>query len=166
MKTIYLYLAVFAIASAFFVSCHKDEKLMDRMEGNWKIEKSVVTYHYANGDEQVVENMDNAGTLIVSEGSSDLEKNYDLFYVNVQGDTLRAKNVMVTDEYRTRMMMMNAISDSLGDHPIVWSIEKQKRNKQIWSTYGVDSTLFYPANNDNPGAAGNWVYWQITLKRD
>lgn len=149
-----------------FSSCHRDEMLMNRMEGNWTVDESIITYHFASGGEQVIETTSNSGRLVITEGSSDLEKNYDFFYVNQQGDTISAKSLMTTDEYRTRMVMMNALVDSTGSRPIVWSIEKQKRNKQVWSTYGVDSTLFYPANNNSPGTAENWVSWQITLKRD
>lgn len=154
---------VFAL---LFSSCNRDEALMKRMEGNWIISSSVITYYGADGSEQVVEDLSNTGRLVISDGSSDLEKNYDFFYINTQLDTIQAKDILVTDEYRNRMVMMNAISDSTGKKPIVWTIEKQKRNKQVWSTYGVDSTLFYPSNNMNPGAATNWVSWQITLKRD
>lgn len=147
-------------------SCHRDELLMKRLEGNWKIDQSIITYHFATGGEQVIEDLSNTGMLVISEGSSDLEKNYDFYYINSQLDTIKAKDMLVTDEYRNRMVMMNALVDSSGSKPIVWTIEKQKRNKQVWSTYGVDSTLFYPSNNMNPGAAENWVSWQITLKRE
>lgn len=148
------------------VSCNRDERLMNRMEGNWTIKSSVITYFNPDGSEQVVENLNNPGRLVISDGNTELEKNYDFFYINSQLDTFQAKDVMVTDEYRNRMVMMNALVDSTGSRPIVWTITKRKRNKQIWSTYGVDSTLFYPANNMNPGAASNWVSWEIELKRD
>lgn len=159
-------IAIFVLACAI-TSCHRDELLMKRMEGNWNIESSVVTYHYANGTEQEVENLSNTGRLVITEGPSDLEKNYDFFYLNAQLDTIQAKDILVTDESRNRMVMMNALSDTTTTKkPITWTITKQKRNKQVWSTYGVDSTLFYPANNMNPGSATNWVSWEITLKRD
>lgn len=171
MKTrkAYIKIAVIAIfgLALTLASCSRDEQLMKRMEGNWNIESSVVTYHLANGSEQEVENLSNTGRLVISEGPSDLEKNYDFFYINSQLDTIAAKDVLVTDESRNRMVMLNALSDTTTTKkPITWTITKQKRNKQVWSTYGVDSTLFYPANNMNPGAAVNWVSWEITLKRD
>src|SRR5687768_16441294 len=167
MKTIQKLAVAVAVAVVTITSCNKDERLMKRMEGNWTIESSVIKYHNADGSEQVIEELSNTGRLVISDGSSDLEKNYDFFYINSQLDTIQAKDLLVTDEYRSRMVMMNAIVDTVnGNKPIVWTITKQKRNKQVWSTYGVDSTLFYPSNNDNPGAASNWVSWEITLKRD
>jgi hypothetical protein len=168
MNSRYKKAAVIGILALGFTmsSCHRDEMLMKRMEGNWNIESSVVTYHYADGTEQEVENLSNTGRLVITEGPSDLEKNYDFFYINTHLDTIQAKDILVTDESRNRMVMMNALVDTTSKKPITWTITKQKRNKQVWSTYGVDSTLFYPANNLNPGAATNWVSWEITLKRD
>ena len=168
MKTKYIttaFAAIFTLALTM-TSCHRDEKALQKMEGNWTIEESILTYHSASGGEQVIEQLSNCGTLIISEGDSDLAKTYDFFFVNSTDDTMKIKNSLLTDESRNRMMMMEAIVDSSGNKPIVWTIEKQKKNKQVWSTYGVDSTLFYPANNNDPGAATNWVSWQITLKRD
>lgn len=168
-KSTYTRIALAVIVAALFTltSCNRDEKLMKRMEGNWTIEESVITYHYAAGGEEVIEQLSNTGRLVITEGNSDLEKSYDFFYINSQLDTIQANNQLVTDEYRSRMIMTDALIDTVnGNKPIVWTIEKQKRNKQVWSTYGVDSTLFYPSNNMNPGAAGNWVSWTITLKRD
>ncbi len=168
-KLSYTRIALAAFVAALFTltSCNRDEKLMKRMEGNWNIESSVITYHYANGTEQVIEDLSNTGRLVITEGNSDIEKKYDFFYINSQLDTIQANNQLVTDEYRSRMVMTDALIDTVnGNKPIVWTIEKQKRNKQVWTTFGVDSTLFYPSNNMNPGAAENWVSWTITLKRD
>lgn len=155
-----------AILGAALAGCNKDEKLMERMEGNWTIENSVMKIHYVDGSESTVEDLSNTGRLIISAGSNDLEKNYDFFYINSQLDTMQAKDILVTDEYRSRMVMVNGYTDTTGGKNIVWTIEKQKKNKQVWSTYGVDSVLFYPSNNLNPGSAANWVYWEITLRRD
>lgn len=165
MKTIQLlYMALVAIV--MFTACNKDEKMLGKMEGNWGIESSIITYYYADGTVQTVDNITDAGTLVMSAGASDDVKNYTFFHVDSNNDTINSSGELVTDEYRTRMVMTNAITDTSGTMKnIVWSIEKEKKNKQVWSTYGVDSTLFFPANNHNPGAAVNWVVWTITLKR-
>lgn len=163
MKKVIIIASLAAFATT---ACKKDEKLMERMEGNWTIVSSVKTIRYADGSESVFEDLSNTGQLVISKGSLDLEKNYDFFYIDRFLDTMQAKDILVTDEYRNRMVMVNGYADSTGLKNIVWTIEKQKRNKQVWSTYGVDSTLFYPTNNMNPGGAGNWVYWEIELKRD
>jgi hypothetical protein len=169
MKPRYTRIALALIVAALFTltSCNRDERLMKKMEGNWTIEESIITYHFATGGEQVIEELSNTGRLVITEGNSDLEKSYDFFYINSQLDTIQANNQLVTDEYKSRMIMMEALIDTVnGNKPIVWTIEKQKRNKQVWTTFGVDSTLFYPSNNMNPNAAENWVSWTITLKRD
>lgn len=161
-----IYINVGIVALFAFTACNKDEKMLDKMEGNWKIESSVKTLHYADGTEQTLEELNNSGTLVMSAGSSDAIKNYTFFHVDSNDDTLNATGELVTDEYRTRMVMTNAFTDTSGTQKnIVWTIEKERKNTQVWSTYGVDSTLFYPANNYNPGTAGNWVVWTITMKR-
>ena len=164
MKTKFIITGILSIA--VLVSCNKEERLMKRLEGNWRIDKSVKTIHYADGHEEVIEDISDAGKLILSEGSSDNEKQYDFLYIDKNLDTMRSYNVLVTDEYNNRMIMTDAYTDTTGAKNIVWTIEKEKKNKQVWSTYGVDSVLFYPSNNHNPGAAGNWVVWTVTLRRE
>jgi hypothetical protein len=165
MKTInilYTALAAMLLLSA----CNKDEKMLEKMEGNWQIESSVKTIHYADGTVETMETISNAGTFVLAAGSSDDIKSYTFFHIDSNNDTMNTSGDLVTDEYRTRMVMTNGYTDTSGAKKnIVWTIEKEKKNKQVWSTYGVDSTLFYPSNNLNPGAAGNWVVWTITLKR-
>lgn len=156
-----------AICALIFLSaCNKDEKMLKKMEGNWEIESSVKTIHFADGTTQVMDETSNAGTMVMSAGSSDDIKNYTFTHIDSNNDTLNSTGELITDEYRTRMIMTNAYTDTSGTMKnIVWSIEKEKKNKQVWSTYGVDSVLFFPSNNLNPGAAVNWVVWTITMKR-
>jgi len=164
-KTIkYIYVALSAVL--ILSACNKDEKMLGKMEGNWKIESSVKTIHYADGTVETIEDLSNAGTMVMSAGSSDDIKNYTFFHIDSNNDTINTAGELVTDEYRTRMVMTNGYTDTSGTKKnIVWTIEKEKKKKQVWSTYGVDSTLYYPSNNNNPGAAVNWVVWTITLKR-
>ncbi len=163
-KMIYTYVVIGAVL--LLSACNRDEKMLGKMEGNWEIESSVKTIHYADGTVQTMEDLSNAGTMVMSAGPSDDIKNYTFFHIDSNNDTINSAGELVTDEYRTRMVMTNALTDTSGvQKNIVWTIEKEKKKKQVWSTYGVDSTLFYPSNNNNPGAAGNWVVWTITLKR-
>lgn len=164
MKTINI-IATLALV-LLLTNCNKEKKLMERLEGNWSIEASEKILYRTDGTTEAMETISNAGKLVISGGSSDEIKQYDLFYVGVLGDTIQVKNELVTDEYNTRMIMLSGYADSTGNKNLVWTIEKEKKNKQVWTTYGVDSTLFYPANNHNPGAAQNWVKWKITLKRE
>lgn len=147
-------------------ACNKEKKLMKNLQGDWRIDVSEKTIYRAGGSEETVERIYDAGKLMISAGSSDESKKYDLFFVDSVNDTLKSSGDLVTDEYNDRIIMVNALVDSTCSRNIVWTIEKEKRNKQVWSVYGVDSTLFYPVNNKNPGNAVNWISWKITLKRE
>ncbi|HLP13903.1 MAG TPA: hypothetical protein VK177_18370 [Flavobacteriales bacterium] len=165
MKTKILILAV--IAGLFATSCNKEKKLMGRLEGNWTIESAEKIIHFNDGTTTTIESLSNPGKLVISEGASDEEKNYDFFYIDTNMDTIKMIDKLVTDEYNTRMVMLNGYTDTSGvKKNIVWTIEKNNKNKQIWSTYGVDSVLFYPPNNNNPGTASSWISWKLTMKRD
>jgi hypothetical protein len=164
MKTKYIIAGLAAVL--LLTNCNKEKRMMKTMEGNWTIELSEKSVLHQDGSEDVYESISNCGKLIVSEGSSDLIKQYDFFYVDANQDTMRAVNQLVTDEFKNRLIMMGGYTDSLGTKNLVWTIEKEKRNKQVWTVYGVDSTFFYPTNNMNPGATDNWAVWRITLKRD
>lgn len=155
-----------AVVLLVVAACNKEKKLMKTLEGNWRIDASEKTIYRADGTQEAIEDIDDAGLLVISEGSSDEAKKYDLFYVGRYGDTIKTTNELVTDEYNNRLIMVGGYKDSLNTRNIVWTIVKEKKNKQVWTAYGVDSTLFYPANNANPGAAQNWVVWRITLKRE
>jgi hypothetical protein len=150
----------------FFCACNKEKKLMKTLEGNWIIESSEKILYHKDGSEETLETLSNSGKLIISEGSSNEDKMYDFFFIDSNLDTIKSANKLVTDEFNNRMIMLDGLTDSTGNKNIVWTIEKTKKNKQTWSTYGVDSTLFYPTNNQNPGAAENWVVWKIYLKRE
>ena len=164
MKTKYIITGI--LSMAVMISCNKEERLMKRLEGNWKIESSVKKIIYADGHEEIIEEISDCGKLVLSESSADNMKQYDFLYVDKNQDTTKSYNLLVTDEYNNRMVMTDAYTDTTGSRNIVWTIEKEKKNKQVWSTYGVDSVLFYPANNTNPGTANNWVVWTITLRRE
>ncbi|MFI5203596.1 MAG: hypothetical protein ACHQF2_03780 [Flavobacteriales bacterium] len=164
MKTKYFIINLAALM--LLTNCNKEKKLMKTLEGNWSIETSEKSYINQGGTEEVYETVSNAGKLIISEGPSKEIKQYDFFFVGANNDTMKSINQLVTDEFNRRLVMLNGYTDSLGSRNLVWTIEKERKNKQVWAVYGVDSTYFYPANNLNPGAASNWAVWRITLKRD
>jgi len=139
---------------------------MKRIQGNWNIESSEKTIYRNDGSKETMETINNAGKLVVSDGPSDDVKLYEFTFIDSQGDTIHVSDQLVTDEFNDRLIMTKGYVDPAGNKNLVWTVEKEKKNKQVWSAYGVDSTLFYPSNNNNPGAASNWVVWKITLKRD
>ena len=154
------------------VSCNKEKSLMKRLTTNWKIEKSEIAILSEGGEDNVIESVENAGKLTVYDEDPDNpskdSKLYDFYVLDVNGDTMVSKygGTLITDEKNKRMIMTKALNDSTYLSDIVWTIEENKKKKQTWTTYGVDSTLFYPENNENPGAATNWIEWRIWLKKD
>lgn len=162
-------LYILLVGSVLLVACNKEKRVMKGLLGNWKIYESEKAYLHADGSEEVYETLGNAGKLVVyedSENPSKTSKLFDFMFIDQQGDTLQKTSTLVTDEKNKRIILTDMFNDSdtLGD--LVFTVEKESKNKQTWAAYGVDSTYFYPANNHNPGAAENWVVWRITLKRE
>lgn len=151
------------------VGCNKQKKLMNGLIGSWKIEKSERAMWYSDGSSSLTESIDNAGTLVIYEDSDNPSKEsklYDFFYIDAFGDTIQHSDTLVTDQKNKRIILLNALGSSSEQNDLVWTIEKEKKNKQVWSAYGVDTTYFYPANHHNPGAASNWLVWTVTLKKE
>ncbi len=166
MKTKYLVLPLLLFV---FATCNKEKKLLKHLVGNWNIESSVITIVDENGNETTLENRSDAGKLVIYEDPENPSKERKLYafdYANSDTIQTHKEGVLTTDERVKRIILKNALTDSTVYSDIVWTIEKSRKNKQTWSTYGVDSVLFYPSNNNNPGAAANWVYWTIELKRE
>ncbi|HYG50458.1 MAG TPA: hypothetical protein VD905_06125, partial [Flavobacteriales bacterium] len=109
---------IFYIAIVFvglgLTACNKEKKLMGRLEGNWTIVSSEKIIYGTDGGTTTVESLTNPGTLVISAGSSDVEKNYDLFFVDSFEDTTKITDKLVTDEYNTRMVMLNGYTDTSG----------------------------------------------------
>jgi len=171
MKTYKKFTLILLCAALVLVcSCNKEKRLMEGLVGNWNIEKSERAYLNFDGTEDIYETIDNAGKLVISEDPNNPSKTmrlYDFMFIDANQDTLQQKDSLITDEDNKRIIFLNALVDSNGvEKNLVWTIEKEKKNKQIWSCYGVDSTFFYPENNNNPGDAANSLVWRLTLKRE
>lgn len=164
-------LTLLILAVALFVpyGCNKQKKLMEGLIGNWKISGSEKAYLNADGTEEVFETLSNPGSIVIYEdpdNPSETVKLYDFNFIDGNGDTLSVKNLLVTDDKNKRIIFKNALSDADTLSDIVWTIEKNKKNRQTWAAFGVDSTFFYPQNNHNPGDAVNSLVWRIDLKRE
>ena len=168
MKNILLLL----LTSLVLISCNKEKKLMKRLTANWTVSESTITLFKDNGNDSLIDQTSNAGKLMIydedPENPSKDSKLYDLTIHNEVGDTVFhiIGGTLITDEKNNRMIMQKALSDSTYQSDLIWTIVKQRKNKQEWSTFGVDYMLFYPDNNNNPGAAANWIDWTIVVKRD
>jgi hypothetical protein len=152
----------------FITACNKEKRLMEGMIGNWNIKESERAYLHMDGSEEVYETLSNAGKLIISEDTenpSETSKHYKLTFIDANQDTLEAEDMLVTDEKNKRIILLNALNDSTYQTNMVWTIEKEKKNKQTWVLYGTDSTFFYPVENNNPGAATTSMVWRLTLDR-
>lgn len=161
-----------AIVVLIFISCSKDKSFMKNITANWKIESTSLYFTDSLGQETLISHVTNAGNMMVyDEDPDNPSKEYKFFDVIIydeNGDTLISKvgGKLITDEKNKRVIMTKTLSDSTYFSDIVWTIETNKKNKQSWSCFGVDSVLFYPSNNHNPGAASNWVEWKMELKKD
>ncbi|MBI3136626.1 MAG: hypothetical protein HYZ14_18265 [Bacteroidetes bacterium] len=161
--------AIVLFSALLFTACNKEKKLMEGLIGNWNIEESERAYLHGDGSEEIYETLTNAGKLIISEDAenpSETSKHYKLTFIDSAQDTLEAEDMLITDEKNKRIILLHALNDSTAQTNMVWTIEKEKKNQQVWSLYGTDSTFFYPAEMNNPGAATNSLVWRIKLKRE
>jgi hypothetical protein len=150
---------------AALAACNKEKRLMKGLVGNWTIEKSERAVIYSDGSEDMYEDRSDVGEIVISDGATDETKNFTFWYVEPDGDTMRFASTLSTDEKNKRLVFEKVLSDSTVYSDVIWTIDKSKKNKQVWSAYGVDTTFYYPTNKFNPGSANNWLMWRITLKR-
>jgi len=153
------------------VACNKQKRLMKGLVGNWNIEQSERAVISTGGSEDFYEDITNCGQIVISENDPESKemKKFTFEYIGSDGDTMKMEGVLSTDEKNKRLVFQNVLvgDTATGNYTnLIWTIDKSKKNKQIWSAYGVDSTFFYPTNKFNPADANNWLMWRITLKRD
>lgn len=155
-------------AALTIMSCNKQKRKMKGLVGNWTIEQSERMIINSGGSEQTVEDISNSGDMVVSDIHEDSTtvKNVDFTYVSSMGDTLKFVGKLYTDDKNKRIVFKNALCDSTSGCDLIWTVDKSKKNKQIWSAYGVDNDWFYSPNNSDPGNANQWLMWRITLKRN
>lgn len=160
------------VASTLIASCNKDKSFMKNITANWDVETSTIIIIDSLGQETVLETVSNAGKLMVydedPEKPSKEMKLFDFYVLSAEGDTIVSETggTLITDERNKRIIMTKTLNDSTHHSDLIWTIEQDKKRKQTWSCYGVDSVLFYPTNNHNPGAASNWIEWEIELKKN
>jgi hypothetical protein len=166
MRTIY-YLTLIC-GALLLTNCNKEKKLMKNIIGNWVITSSEKSTIQSDGNVSVYEKVEATTNKLVIYEDPASEENlmYDLFFVDLNNDTIKKTNKLVTDERNRRIILQKALSDSTTMCDLAWTIESEKKNSQTWSIYGVDSTFYYTTNTHNPGAATNWLMWRIKLERE
>lgn len=162
------FLALSLIAVFVIAGCNKQKRTMKGLTGNWVIERSERMTITAGGSEFVDEDITNCGDIVISDIHEDSTtvKNFVFTYIDQYGDTIKASNKLYTDDKNKRIVFKNALCDTTVGCDLIWTVDKSKKNKQIWSAYGIDSDWFYSANNFDPNNANNWMMWRITLKRN
>lgn len=163
-KYILLFLSVI-----FFVAC-KDDKFTypDKLDGEWTIERSERMLIHQDGSVEVFEDIENAGKIDIFEPSPPAEtlKEFTMDYTNFLGEQVFLNSLLYTDEVSSRVMMSKVLCDSPFECDIVWTVDTNKKNKQVWSTYGNETHLFYPPDRYDPSNDNAHLKWRITLKRD
>lgn len=168
MKLKYILPGILLVA---LVACNKGKRKMKGLVGNWRIEQSERAVIGTSGSEDFYEDITDCGELVISEDENESKemKNFTFRYVNQNGDTLKMEGILTSDEKNKRIVFRDVLvgDTATGNYTnLIWTVDKEKKNKQVWSAYGVDSTFFYPTNKFNPEDANNWLMWRITLKRD
>ena len=136
--------------------------------GDWTIVHSERAIINADGTLDVFEDKDNAGTLRVFEPNPPAEtfKEFELNYTNYLGDLAYISSYVYTDEGGTRIFFSKVLCDSPFECDIVWTVEKNGKNKQVWATYGTADGFFYPPDRYDPSNDASHLVWRITLERD
>ncbi len=162
------FLALSLIAVFVIAGCNKQKRTMKGLTGNWIIEKSERFEIYSGGSEVPLEDISNCGDLVISDIHEDSTtvKNFVFTYIDQYGDTMKVANKLYTDDKNKRIVFKNALCDSTVGCDLIWTVDKSKKNKQIWSAYGIDDDFFYSPNNADPTDADHWLMWRITLKRN
>lgn len=166
------YITAIIFLPLLFVACNKEKSFMKTITANWKIENSITILIDSLGQESEISSVSNAGNMMIydedPENPSKDSRLFDLIVYDNDGDTIISKTggKLISDEKNKRVIMTKALSDSTHFSDIVWTIDINRKRKQVWSCFGVDSVLFYPDNNHNPGNASNWIEWKLELKKD
>ncbi len=155
-------------AALTIMSCNKQKRKMKGLVGNWTIEQSERMVITTGGSEDVYEDISNCGDIVISDIHEDSTtvKNFTFTYIDANGDTLKVTNKLYTDDKNKRIVFKNALCDTTVGCDLIWTVDKSKKNKQIWSAYGIDNDFFYSPNNFDPNNANQWLMWRITLKRN
>jgi hypothetical protein len=166
MKKLLFILIMFTV---LFAGCKKKQyKYIDDLEGEWTITHSERVMIYPDGTQDVYEDIDNAGTMSVYEANPPAEtfKDFTFSYTNFQGVPVGISSSVYVDEDATRVGFSQVLCSSPFECDIVWTIEVDKKNKQVWAAYGTADGFFFPPDRYDPTNDDYHLVWRITLERD
>lgn len=151
------------------IACKGDKfKFPDRLDGSWKIVKSERWAILADGTTDQFEDLSDAGSMQIYEPSPPAEtlKEFLFTYTNFQGDQVQFNSLLYTDVASSRVMMSQVLCNSPFECDIVWTVDVNKKNKQVWSVYGTEAGFFYAGNRYDASSNDFHLKWTITLERE
>ena len=164
MKQYFFGLAILAA----FVGCQPDEfDYPDDLKGEWRIVRSERMGILPDGTIDKFEDLDNAGTLNIFEATPSAEsfKEFMMTYTNYQGTLVNLHSDLYTDEDKRRIGFSQVLCNSPFQCDIIWTVDENKKNKQVWSTYGTEDGFFYPPDRYDPTNDDVHLKWRITLEK-
>ena len=143
-------------------------KYVDQLDGEWNIERSERMHIREDGSLEYFEDIENAGRIEIFEATPPAVtlKEFTMEYTNFEGTPVFLNSLLYTDEGSTRVMMSKVLCDSPFECDIVWTVETNKKNRQVWAAYGGPSTYFYPPDRFDPSLNSSHLKWRLTLRRE
>ena len=159
-------IAAVAIFALLLLGCNKEKRTLKRLDNTrWDIVKSERWIIYNGGTTDQFEDLDNAGTVTIATDpwGSDGVKELTMNYTNFQGATASFTRLIYIDEAAERLSINGALCNNVFECDLVFNIEVNQKNKQVWTAFGTDDTFVYPASyNANQDFH---VKWQLTLEK-
>ena len=159
---------IFIALACWILSCKPtDEAYPIDLEGDWQIVKSERMRIFNNGNVEFFEDLENAGTLNIyddPDAISDLVKGFDFSYTNFNGANVSFSSLLHTDEEGLRIFMAGVLCNSPFECDIVWTVDENDKNRQVWSAYG-DQTNFFYGDQYDPSNDDFHLKWTIILER-
>lgn len=139
-----------------------------RLMGEWNVERTERMRIFPDGSVVHFEDISNAGSLTVMEANppATFLREYAFTCTNFEGITFSLGGNMIFDEDGSRAIWLNALCSDPFECDLVWTLEENKRNKQVWSAYGNETEFFWPTDRWNPGDDASHLKWRITLVRE
>lgn len=166
MKVVNTFLAI--ICLFLIVACKgTDEAYPIDLEGEWTIVKSERLRIFNNGSVEYFEDQTDAGTLNIyddPEAISDLTKAFDFNYTNYNGQNASFSSILYTDEEGLRIFMAGVLCNQVFECDIVWTVDENMKNRQVWSAYG-DETMYFYGDQYDPSNDSYHLKWTITLEK-
>ncbi|MEL6865751.1 MAG: hypothetical protein AAFP19_15105 [Bacteroidota bacterium] len=166
----YIYLSlIMSLLLLLFNACKSEQvRFTDRLDGEWVIEKSERWIIHQDGSTEQFEDLSDAGRMEVYEPNPPATtfKEFTFTYTNFEGGQANMQSYIFADEDSRRVFMSQVLCNSPFECDIVWTVEENKRKKQIWSTYGTEEGFFYPPDRWDASDDAYHFKWRIVLRRD